>query len=44
MTDTPSQSRKPKNPERYIGNHQLDPAPHPADDHDAAGRRGDCAR
>jgi methionine-gamma-lyase len=26
MTDTPSQSRKPKNPERYIGNHQLDPA------------------
>ena len=26
MTDTPSQSRKPKNPERFIGNHQLDPA------------------
>ena len=26
MTDTPSPSRKPKNPERYIGNHQLDPA------------------
>jgi len=26
MTDTPSQARKPKNPERYIGNHQLDPA------------------
>ena len=26
MTRTPSQSRKPKNPERYIGNHQLDPA------------------
>jgi methionine-gamma-lyase len=26
MTDTPSSSRKPKNPERYIGNHQLDPA------------------
>ncbi|HET7709481.1 MAG TPA: cystathionine gamma-synthase family protein [Sphingomicrobium sp.] len=26
MTDAPSQSRKPKNPERFIGNHQLDPA------------------
>ena len=26
MTDTPSQARKPKNPERFIGNHQLDPA------------------
>lgn len=26
MTDTPSQSRKPKNPERFIGDHQLDPA------------------
>lgn len=26
MTDTPTASRKPKNPERYIGDHQLDPA------------------
>jgi len=26
MTDTPTASRKPKNPERFIGNHQLDPA------------------
>ena len=26
MTDAPSHSRKPKNPERFIGNHQLDPA------------------
>ena len=26
MTDSPSASRKPKAPERYIGNHQLDPA------------------
>ena len=26
MTDTPSQSRKPKNPERFIGDHQLDPS------------------
>ena len=26
MTDIPTASRKPKNPERFIGNHQLDPA------------------
>ena len=26
MTDTPTASRKPKNSERFIGNHQLDPA------------------
>ena len=26
MTDTPTASRKPKNPARFIGNHQLDPA------------------
>src|SRR5690242_9140081 len=26
MTDNPTASRKPKNPERFIGNHQLDPA------------------
>ncbi|HET9427415.1 MAG TPA: cystathionine gamma-synthase family protein [Allosphingosinicella sp.] len=26
MTDSPSHSRKPKAPERYIGNHRLDPA------------------
>ena len=26
MTDSSSHSRKPKAPERYIGNHRLDPA------------------
>jgi len=26
MTDTPQQARKPKAPERFIGNHQLDPS------------------